>query len=29
MAVALAFGPENVEDLVQTAKKHASNIELA
>jgi hypothetical protein len=29
MAVALAFGPENVEDLVQTAKKHAANIQMA
>jgi phosphoribosylglycinamide formyltransferase 2 len=29
MAVALAFGPEKVEDLVQTAKKHAANIQMA
>jgi phosphoribosylglycinamide formyltransferase 2 len=29
MAVALAFGTENVDDLVQTAKKHAANIQIA
>ena len=29
MAVALAFGTEKVEDLVQTAKSHAANIQIA
>jgi hypothetical protein len=28
MAVALAFGTENVEELVQIAKNHAANIKL-
>jgi hypothetical protein len=28
MAVALAFGPEKVDELVQTAKSHAANIQI-